>query len=401
MTAPDAAALLRAGADRHRVGDLAGAAALYAQALRLDPTLADAHNLLGILARQRGAAAEAVGHVDRALALRPDTPAYLANRGAALAEGGLLREAVATLRSAAAMRPEDAVTQRNLGQALAALGDPVAAVAPLLEATRLAPNAPEPWLGLAHALRDAGDDAAARDAAAAAVARAGNDPLLAEQAQFLLAGLGGAEPPLRAPATYVRALFDLFAPRFDTELTSLGYATPALLAALLIEAGLAADGSRGVLDLGCGTGLSGVALAPFAARLEGVDLSPRMLDAARERGRYAALHEADMLAFLPTRPAAFDLIAAIDALNYLGDLTPVFAGIAGSLRPGGHVAISVEVASGTPVALAPTLRYRHDPDYVAAVAAVVGLVLVAQRAATLRCERGNPVAGALLVFAQA
>jgi len=395
---PDATALLHAGADRHRVGDLAGAAALYAQALRLDPAQADAHNLLGVLARQRGAPVEALAYVDRALALAPGNAAYLANRGAALAEAGRLSDAVPALRAALAARPEDPVTQRNLGQALAATGDPVAAQAPLREATRLTPDAPEPWLGLAHALRDAGDDAAAREAAAAAFARAGGNPLLAEQAQFLLAGLGGAAPPLRAPAGYVRALFDLFAPRFDSELAALGYATPTLLAALLEEVGVAADQSRRVLDLGCGTGLSGLALAPFAARLDGVDLSPRMVEAAAARGLYAALHEADLLDFLPANPGAFDLIVAADVLNYLGDLVPVCAAMAGGLAAGGYVAFSVETTMAAPVILASTLRFRHEIGYVIACCEAAGLHLRAERDATLRREQGEPVAGALFVF---
>ena len=39
-----------------------------------------------------------------------------------------------------------------------------------------------------------------------------------------------------------------------------------------------------VLDLGCGTGLSGALFRRHANRLDGVDLSPAMLDRARERG---------------------------------------------------------------------------------------------------------------------
>jgi predicted TPR repeat methyltransferase len=199
----------------------------------------------------------------------------------------------------------------------------------------------------------------------------------------------------------VRDLFDGFAPRFEAELTGrLEYRTPAALAALLAEAGLAPEGRLQVLDLGCGTGLSGAALAPFARRLEGLDLSPRMLAAAGRRrgGLYAALHEADLLDWLPAHPGRFDLIVAADVLNYLGDLAPALAAIHAALAPGGVAAFSVEAGEGAPFALGEAMRYRHDPAHVAALAAAAGFEPLAQRGAVLRQERGAPVQGALFVL---
>ncbi|MBL6456538.1 tetratricopeptide repeat protein [Belnapia sp. T6] len=398
---PDPVALLQDGAARHARGDLAGAERLYRQVLRHSPGEPNAHNLLGVLARQRGDVAGALRHTERALAAGPEVPAFLANRGAALAEAGRLPEAVAALRAALARRPEDPVTLRNLGQALCALGDPGAALAPLDAAARLQPAAPEPLLALAHARRESGDAEGAAAAAEAALDRAGGDAALAGQAHFLLAALGHGPAPDRAPAAYVRDLFDQFAPRFEAELTGrLAYATPALLARLLEESGTPPRRALRVLDLGCGTGLSGAALAPFARRLEGLDLSPRMLAEARRRGLYDALHEADLLDWLPGRPAGFELIAAADVLNYLGDLGPALRAIAGALAPGGLALFSVEAGEGAPFALGEAMRYRHDPAHVAALAAEAGLAPVARREAALRTERGVPVAGALFVLSR-
>ena len=397
----DPLALLQAGAARHAEGDLTGAERLYRQVLKRRPQDPDAHNLLGVLARQRGDTAGALRHIERALAQQPEMPVFLANHGAALAEAGRLPEAVLALRAALARAPEDAVTLRNLGQALCALGDPGAALAPLEAAARLLPEAPEPHLALAHARRESGDAEGAAAAAEVALARAAGQPDLAGQARFLLAALGRGAAPERAPAAYVRALFDQFAPRFEAELTGrLAYATPTLLAGLLVEAGIAPCRVLRVLDLGCGTGLSGAALAPFARRLEGLDLSPRMLAEARKRGLYDALHEADLLDWLPGRTGAFGLIAAADVLNYLGDLGPALAAIAGALAPDGVAAFSVEAGEGAPFALGEAMRFRHDPAHVAALAAAAGLRPVAQRAATLRTEKSIPVAGALFVLSR-
>lgn len=375
--------LLQRGIERHRAGRVEEAEGLYRRALRLAPGHPDAENLLGVCARQRGDLTAALGHAGRAVAAVPDSALFQANHGAALAEAGRLGEAIGALRRALALNPADAMSLRNLGQAMTAAGQARAAMEPLREAVRLS-DAPEAWLALAHAAREAGEAGAAREAAARVTGK------LAEQAGFLLAGLGAAPMPARAPAAYVRELFDAFAPRFDAELEgALGYRTPALLAGMLEGA---APGR--VLDLGCGTGLSGVALKPFAARLEGLDLSPRMLAEARARGIYDALHEADLLDFLPRRPAAWDVVAAADVLNYLGDLGPAFAAIRTALKPGGTAVFSLE-AGEAEVALGEGLRFRHNPDHAAALAEAAGLAVAARQEAVLRREKGADVAGVL------
>ena len=395
----DAAALLRDGAARHAAGDLAGAEARYAAVLSATPGNADALNLLGVVAQQRGDLPRALALIGRALSLQPGSPVFLASMGGALAAAGRLEEAVRALRAALQRRPKDAISLRNLGQALCALGQPAAALAPLRRAVGLQPDRAEPQLALAHACREAGDLAGAVAAARAALPLAGAAELR-DQAEFFLAALGQGAVPARAPAAYVRDLFDQYAPRFEAALAGrLDYRTPRELAALLAEAGVTADASRRVLDLGCGTGLSGQALAPFAARLEGLDLSPRMLAEAARSGLYAALHEADLLDFLPAHPAAFDLVAAADVLNYLGALGTALAALAAALVPGGIAAFSVELAEeGADVVLGEGMRFRHAAGPLLAQCAAAGLRVLAQRRAVLRQERGQPVAGLLLVL---
>jgi predicted TPR repeat methyltransferase len=390
--------LVARGADRHRNGRLAEAESLYRRALRLDANHPDALNLLGLAMRSRGALAEGLALSARAMALAPDKPLILANYGAGLAEAGQLDQAIAVLQAALALAPADAVTWRNLGQALAAKGEARAALEPLLTAARLTPDIPDVWLALAHVHADCGDPVGARAAATAALTCAGRDRAAVEQARFMLAALGEGAAPPRAPAGYVRKLFDQFAPRFDAELEGrLHYRTPALLAEA-IDAVLPANAALSVLDMGCGTGLSGLALKPFARRLEGVDLSPRMLDAARARGIYAALHEADLLAFLPTRRAGYDLIAAADVLNYLGDLTPALAAMRAALRPNGVAAFSLETGEIAPFELAEGMRYRHAPAHARALAEAAGFTVLSETPVILREERGQPVGGMLLIL---
>ena len=95
-----------------------------------------------------------------------------------------------------------------------------------------------------------------------------------------------------------RRLYRAWAESYDrTFAEEMRYIAPARLAALFLERAGADDSP--VLDIGCGTGLVGEALD--GRPLDGVDISPEMLAAARGKGCYRLLLEADL-----TRPLAFE-----------------------------------------------------------------------------------------------
>ena len=85
---------------------------------------------------------------------------------------------------------------------------------------------------------------------------------------------------------------------FEAKLESLSYRAPELVAAALADAGLAADGRFEILDIGCGTGLCGPLLRPYASRLVGVDLSAGMLAHARQKEVYTELVQCELTEFL-------------------------------------------------------------------------------------------------------
>jgi hypothetical protein len=88
--------------------------------------------------------------------------------------------------------------------------------------------------------------------------------------------------------------------------------------------------------------LCGPLLRPFARHLRGVDLSERMLQNAKARGGYDALHKAELTAFIQNYAHAFDLIVSADTLCYFGDLEPVCRAAHRALRPGGTLLFTVE-----------------------------------------------------------
>lgn len=209
-------------------------------------------------------------------------------------------------------------------------------------------------------------------------------------------GAHGLAAPDRAPPAYVATLFDQHAEAFDDILVrDLGYHVPTL--ARRLAGPHLAQGAR-VLDLGCGTGLAGVAFADLAGELVGVDLAPQMLPFADDRGVYAELYVAEAVQFLEEwDEAAFDAIVATDVFPYLGDLAPFATAAARCLTPGGLLVASTERADDR-WGVTATQRFAHALAYVAATFAAAGFALVATEPVTVRHEEGAPVAGDLVLL---
>jgi predicted TPR repeat methyltransferase len=197
---------------------------------------------------------------------------------------------------------------------------------------------------------------------------------------------------------YVEQLFDGMAANFDQQLRNLGYQTPEALARAVLPL-LRRDRPARVLDLGCGTGLLGAALAPAGAGITGIDLSAEMLERAAARGVYARLVKSDLVEYLRGADAgSFDAVLAADVFVYLGDLEAVFEGVARALAPGGLFAFSVEALDTGDFALRPNGRYAHSASYLRALAARRGLAEHGIERIGLRIEHGTPVEGWLATF---
>ena len=91
-----------------------------------------------------------------------------------------------------------------------------------------------------------------------------------------------------------RRFYSDWADSYDTDLTEENdYIQPRRCAGMLSR--FLPDRGAEILDIGCGTGLSGAALAEAGyGAIDGCDLTPGMLAKARERGIYRRLFEADL-----------------------------------------------------------------------------------------------------------
>ncbi len=415
-------------------GQLAEAHELYRRVLDVSPAHPDALHYAGVLAHQQGQHDRAVALIEQSLAEAPGRADCYNNLGIIFQSTGRLDAAIDAYQRAIALDARHANAHSNLGVLLRARGKPVEAEAAYRAAIAIDPGHIDAYTNLGillHALRRTKEATEcyckvitlrpkhreARRLLALAHCVLGDvdeaikifDEWLAEEpgdpiALHMRAACGGRDVPARASREYVARTFDSFAASFEAKLEQLSYRAPALVAAMLEESKVEQSQQLDVLDAGCGTGLCGPLLAPYARRLTGVDLSERMLILAKEKQVYDALITSELTEYLHGQPAAFDVIVSADTRVYFGDLEAVVGAAATALRPSGLLIFTLEHALDGAGDIDWRLelhgRYSHARGYVKRVLASHGLqpwIISAE----LRMESGVPVAGLVVRGAKA
>ena len=417
----------------HQQGRLGEAAKIYEAVLQAIPHQADACHFFGVLLHQRGRSEDGIEYIKRAIAENPGYVDAHNNLGNVYKETGDAERAVASYRNVIGLVPNHAGALNNLGVVLKELGEFDEAVASLRQAIALEPGRADFYQNLGNAYRKQKDFSKSAEAfrhsialqpyqadaykslwrtlylarefeEAAKVLRQwlGFDPDNPVAQHTYAAHMGGDQIPERASDGYVRQTFDGFAGSFDNVLERLDYRAPSLVAKAVGAVRDPPQGHLAVLDAGCGTGLCGPLLRPYANRLIGVDLSPKMLAKAVGRRVYEDLVEAELVGYLDRTPASFDLIVSADTLVYFGELRPFLQAVRKALLPGGHLVFTLEKAKGGQgFKLNMHGRYSHALDYVETVLAEAGLKNVSIEEATLRKEAGEPVAGLVVTVRMA
>jgi predicted TPR repeat methyltransferase len=340
------------------------AATAYREALRCDPDLAETHNNLGTIARKQERWAEAEAACRRAVQLVPEFADAWYNLSLALMGQQRIAEGVQANSRAIALWPRHLQARGAVARALAVLGE-----------TEQAIGLYRQWL-----------------------AEEPDNPVVQHHLAACLAADNRSATPARASDAYVETVFDGFAASFDAKLASLNYRAPELVAQALVALLPPPERQHDIADVGCGTGLVGPWVRQWARYLAGCDLSVGMLRRAKQRGVYDALHKAELVHYLDTQPARFDVILSADTLCYFGDLAPPLAAARQALRPGGRLVFTVEATQdgGPGFSLQPHGRYAHARTYAEQAIASAGFAWQAIEAVDLRMEAGQPVRGWLV-----
>lgn len=366
----------------------------FRMALDLSPASAEASAGLGLLYAERRLFDQAAGLLTAAIERGATAPAVYACLGQARYQLGDYANAAVALEKAALALPDIAQIVRKYAEARLMEIAISGFVDKAMEAyASLAGHHAEDIDGVRRkafqTLCVYGPREAAIRIGESILERAPDDPIVG----YHLDALHGRKH-VRTPNHYLTACFDNFAPIFDHHLVDvLHYRIPEKAYPLLVETG--APFTR-VLDLGCGTGLGAPHLSKLGGELVGVDISPRMLEKARERQSYIRLVEDEAVSYLAKCGEQFDLIVAFDVVVYFGDLAPLFAVAASRLEPGGVFAFSYETGEGSDYTLLASGRFAHDTRYVESVYRQ-HFAEVTSVPTMVRLEANRPVAGRIVL----
>ncbi|HVW72866.1 MAG TPA: tetratricopeptide repeat protein [Rhizomicrobium sp.] len=362
---PDPAVLHEAGVEAYRAGDLDRAVALIAQAIKGNGGVPSFHYNLAIVLKA----------ADR------------------------LEEAATCYQHALALKPDYAEAHNNLGNVWKALGKKDDAMASFARALAARPGYADAHYNLGVLFGEANEKEKAEAHLQACLAQ---DPADSRGVRMLLAHLGKAATPQRASQAQMIQLYDQRSRSWDHERSYHGHA----LVARALRA-CASSTELDVLDAGCGTGLVGGLVRDIAGRLDGVDISQPMLEKARAKRIYDALHQEDLVTFLSARKDDYDAITSAATLIHFGDLRPVFEAAASGLRSGGLFVFTLFCGETDDAGFAPAASfdlarhgcYRHTSGYVGRLAgqtrfAVDGL----EKAVHEHDLNGQPVAGLVAVL---
>jgi predicted TPR repeat methyltransferase len=332
---------------------------LLGTALRINPGFAEGWCARGLILMQLRRREEAIVCFDRALSLRPGFVEAMASRATALLEMDRLDEALAAFDRILAVAPDHANSWNNRGNTFVAMRRLEEAVESFDRALALKPDLE--------------------------TAKSNRELALLELKKLT-----------RLPASMSRLLFDDFSSHYDeTMLEKLGYRGHVHVRTLAERVVPQLKAPMRILDIGSGTGLVGDAFKDIAAggRLDGIDLAPRMIEAARARGIYDELILGDLETVLNEPGPAYDLILSADTMIYIGDLGPTFSGVSNRLVPGGFYIFACESKDAGNWEQTEANRFRHSEAYIRHEAAKAGLHFAGIMECALRNESAQPVPG--------
>lgn len=412
-------------------GKLSSAEHLLDVVLAALPDEPDALHLAGALRDLQGRTVEALSLIDRSIVLKPEDPGRWNDLGNVLAKLKRRDDAILAYNKSVSLAGDTqaaAAAYNNLGSMHTA-DDLLAAERSFRRATELQPDFAHALYNLSQTLIELGrieegvdvcgraivlmPQNASREHVARAYIHLGRtEEAIAHYQQWLseepdnpilkhhLAALIRPDHAERASDAYVESVFDRFASSFDAKLAELEYHAPERVRDAMIEQHPNPAANLDIADAGCGTGLCGPLMQPWAKRLSGFDLSGGMLVGAEARKVYTDLHKAELVAFLDAHPAEFDVIISADTLCYFGQLNDAMRASAKALRPNGLVIFTVEALDddSQPHRLLPSGRYSHSLPHVSVAATSSGLRVLAIRRVKLRSEAGRAVMGWLITL---
>jgi predicted TPR repeat methyltransferase len=419
--------LFKKASNKHKKGDHVAARQLYQRNLKRYPDHIDSLYMFGTLYAEQGDSEKASHYLLQAANLAPRSPMIQNNLGNVYLQSGEYEEAVLCYQKTLTIDASVTQANYNLGQAFAQLGKLHDAMNCYERSVAQQPHYFSAWFNLGKMALALGQYDKAVTAFRKALviqptslltmhslgsALAVNDQtdesiscyesLLELQpedasAQHALATLKG-EKTDRAPQGHIAAIFDELSGSFEQHLSELGYEVPSLIYQSLVEQTSEDVQFKSMLDMGCGTGLAGPIFRKHVDQLDGIDLSAKMIELARDKDVYDHLERADLIEYLQQSDKKYDLTLATDVFVYQGDLHPVFQSVVASSLPNAWFLFSIELCDGNDYQLCPTGRYAQSAAYIQQLAKEFGFSIRVEHDVAVREEQKKAVPGKIYLL---
>lgn len=333
----------------------------FAKVLALDDEYLDARSNIAATFLQNDRYPQAIRQYKEYLKLKPDNLEANYNIAVAFMSLGHLEDAIRHYQIVIEHNPQHANAEANLGAIYLRLEQRDNAVEHFQKALEIDPNNPS--------------------------------------VQYMLRALRGDKGLSKTPSEYIKNLFDNYAIQYDQHLVErLHYQIPLHLRNILKEACGQESAEWNIVDLGCGTGLSGEEFKDYSKHIIGVDLSDKMIAVAKQKNIYDELVSKNISEYLEDTKEKFDLIIAADVFGYIGELESIFKLCKKALSSEGLFTFSVEKTLQQPFELKSTARFAHSLEYIQELAQKTGFNIVKWQEVTARVQNEKPLGAYVFVL---
>jgi predicted TPR repeat methyltransferase len=353
------------------IGEFDQAASCFEKLLSLDAGRDGVHGSLAVVLAKINRRVEARAAFERAI-IAPNVDANcLLNFGMMLEEEGEETRALELYGRALELDETSALNCETFAKLAKRLGENTLVIARLSDLVRRQPSLDFAWFYLGYAHMAGGESDQAMDAMGRYLALDSEDRLGSQ----LVLGAGGAIALPDGPGdAFLKQFYRGRAAKWDQTVTDAYHGHEIIMKAFDAYLSEGQD-AQIVLDAGCGSGGLGALIRPKVGRLDGVDMSPEMVEKARLKEIYDTLETGDLFEFLALRPNTYNAIVAAAVLFHYRDLAAVLTPIRVALRPLGQAVFTVFKSAGE-VVLNDQGFFEHSKAMVEESVSRAGLRLV-------------------------
>jgi len=367
---------------------------LYKKTLAINPLHLDAYNNLGIVLKELGDIDESIICFRKVIEINPSNIFGYFNLGLAYKEKSDYKKATLCFSQVVKINPNHYSALNNLGIIFKEIGELKKAQKCYENVLKIKSDHLNAHYNLGNVLFDLRKFEEAEAIYQKALIIKPNDKYLSH----MIASLNG-KTTNTAPKEYVENVFDNFANRFDNYLTkNLKYKVPENLLELIKKTQPNNKKFKDVIDIGCGTGLSGTAFRNISENLVGVDVSHKMINKAIKKKIYDHIFHSDLIIFLKNQKKNFDLFISADVFIYVGDLDKTFSTISLKANSNAKFCFSIEKCTNENFKLLKSARYSHSRQYIELLAAKYNFSILDFKNTTIRFELNKPINGYLFVL---